>query len=150
MALTLLNRDRWRVVETDYEILLARAREGLDDVMTDEARFVLPDPEVLHEGKRTIFRNFADVLDAIRREELHFADYLKRKLGTVGQVDGRRLVVQGRVSERNIAKLTRTYVDTFVLCDECHRPDTHMEREGRTLMLRCEACGAHRPIRTGN
>jgi len=40
------------------------------------------------------------------------------------------------------------YIDTFVVCQECNRPDTSFQRAGRTLNLSCEACGAKRPIRT--
>ena len=39
-----------------------------------------------------------------------------------------------------------SYTETFVLCSECGRPDTHINKEGRVLILECEACGAHRPV----
>ena len=34
-------------MELDYDKLLSRAREGLEDVMTDDARIVPPEPQVL-------------------------------------------------------------------------------------------------------
>jgi translation initiation factor 2 subunit 2 len=39
-----------------------------------------------------------------------------------------------------------SYTETFVLCSECGRPDTKINKEGRILVLECEACGAHRPV----
>ena len=38
------------------------------------------------------------------------------------------------------------YTETYVICSECGLPDTKMSKDGRTLMLECEACGARRPI----
>jgi len=35
---------------------------------------------------------------------------------------------------------------SYVICSECGLPDTKMTKDGRTLMLECEACGARRPI----
>jgi len=137
-------------VELDYDKLLSRAREGLEDVMNDDARFVPPEPEVLYEGKRTILRNFSDMADALRREPDHFSKYLVQELGTAGNTEGRRLVLQGRVPEKKVAERVQAYLKAFVLCEECHRPDTNFQRQGRTLVLQCEGCGAHRPIRAGS
>ena len=136
-------------MELDYDKLLSRAREGLEDVMTDDTRFVPPEPQVLYEGKRTILRNFSDIADALRREPDHFSKYLVQELGTAGNTEGRRLVLQGRVPEKKVAARVSAYLKAFVLCEECHRPDTNFQRQGRTLVLQCEGCGAHRPIRAG-
>ena len=65
--------------------------------MTDDARFVPPEPQVLYEGKRTILRNFSEMVDALRREPDHFSKYLVQEHGTAGNIEGRRLVLQGRV-----------------------------------------------------
>ena len=40
----------------------------------------------------------------------------------------------------------KEYTDVFVICSECGRPDTRMVKEGRILLLECEACGAKRPV----
>jgi translation initiation factor 2 subunit 2 len=63
-------------------------------------------------------------------------------------VNNRRLVLQGRVPEKKIKDRIKSYIETFVVCQECNRPDTSFLRVGRTLNLHCEACGAKRPIRT--
>ncbi len=130
----------------EYSALLDRAREGLDSP-TDDSRFTLPVPEVLYEGKRTLIRNFEDMVGQLRREQSHFANFLMRELGTAGTVDGKRLVLQGKLPARKIEAVVRDYTKGFVLCGECGRPDTFLERDGRTQVLQCEACGAHRPLR---
>lgn len=111
-------------MELNYDKLLSRAREGLEDVMNNDARFVPPEPEVLYEGKRTILRNFSDMADALRREPDHFSKYLVQELGTAGNTEGRRLVLQGRVPEKKVAERVQAYLKAFVLCEECHRPQS--------------------------
>ena len=136
-------------MDLDYEKLLERAREGLEDVMQNAERFNPPVPEILHEGsKKTIIRNFSEIVDALRRDENHLYKFLLQELGTAGSVNNRRLVLQGRVPERKINERIKSYIDTFVVCQECNRPDTSFLRVGRTLNLHCEACGAKRPIRS--
>ena len=136
-------------MDLDYENLLERAREGLEDVMQNAERFSPPEPEILHEGsKKTIIRNFSEIVDALRRDENHLYKFLLQELGTAGSIDKRRLVLQGRVPEKKIKERIKSYINTFIVCQECNRPDTSFLRTGRTLNLHCEACGAKRPIRT--
>lgn len=136
-------------MDLDYEKLLERAREGLEDVMQNAERFSPPVPEIMHEGsKKTIIRNFSEIVDSLRRDETHLYKFLLQELGTAGSVNNRRLVLQGRVPEKKIKARIKSYIETFVVCQECNRPDTSFLRTGRTLNLHCEACGAKRPIRT--
>jgi len=136
-------------VDLDYEKLLERAREGLEDVMQNAERFSPPIPDIMHEGsKKTIIRNFSEIVDSLRRDETHLYKFLLQELGTAGSVNNRRLVLQGRVPEKKIKDRIKSYIETFVVCQECNRPDTSFLRTGRTLNLHCEACGAKRPIRT--
>jgi len=136
-------------VDLDYDKLLERAREGLEDVMQNAERFSPPVPEIMHEGsKKTIIRNFSEIVDSLRRDETHLYKFLLQELGTAGSVNNRRLVLQGRVPEKKIKDRIKSYIETFVVCQECNRPDTSFLRTGRTLNLHCEACGAKRPIRT--
>ena len=135
-------------MDLDYEKLLERAREGLEDVMSNSERFSPPTPDILHEGsKKTIIRTFTEIGDVLRREENHLYKFLLQELGTAGSINNRRLVLQGRVPENKIAERVESYIDTFVVCQECNRPDTAFLRNARTLILHCEACGAKRPIR---
>lgn len=133
-------------MDYEYSALLDRARQGLDS-LGEDSRFAMPVPEVLYEGKRTLIRNFEEMLGQLRREQSHFANYLMRELGTAGSVDGKRLLLQGKLPTRKLEAVVREYTKTYVLCGECGKPDTHLERDGRTQVLRCEACGAFRPLR---
>ncbi|MGD1060254.1 MAG: translation initiation factor IF-2 subunit beta [Methanomassiliicoccales archaeon] len=130
----------------DYLSLLERAKEKLPETIEKHERFTVPEPDVFQEGKTTVIRNFGDIVDALRREPEHLVQYLLRELGTPGHVEGRRLILKAKLAPQQITDRIMSYTETFVLCSECGRPDTHINKEGRVLILECEACGAHRPV----
>jgi translation initiation factor 2 subunit 2 len=72
--------------------------------------------------------------------------YLLREMGTAGNLDGRRAIFKSRLNPERLSDRLKAYVNTYVLCTECDRPDTRLVREGRVLILECDACGAHRPV----
>jgi translation initiation factor 2 subunit 2 len=130
----------------DYESLLERAKKKLPHTLESHDRFQVPEPDVMIEGKTTVIRNFGDIVDALRREPDHLLGYLLRELGTAGTLEGRRAVFKGKVATAQAADRITSYVDEYVLCSECNRPDTKIVKDGRILILVCETCGAHRPV----
>lgn len=132
--------------DEDYFTLLDRAKEKLPETAESHERFVVPELDILQEGKMTVIRNFIDVTDTLRRDPQHVLQFLLRELGTPGNLDGRRVILKSKISPGHVTEKIQTYTETFVICSECGRPDTKMTKEGRTLVLECEACGAHRPV----
>lgn len=130
----------------DYLLLLSRAKEKLPQTIEKHERFTVPEPDVFQEGKATTVRNFGDIADALRRDPSHLLQFLQRELGAPGYIDGRRAIFKAKLTGNQIADRIQNYTDTFVLCSECGRPDTRIVKEGRVMILECEACGAHRPV----
>ena len=131
----------------DYLSLLDRAKEELPETVESHERFTVPEADILQEGKITVVRNFIDISEALRRDAQHLLQFLLRELGTPGNIEGRRVVLKAKLSPVQIADRIQSYIDTFVMCSECGLPDTHMLKDGRTLVLECEACGAKRPVK---
>ncbi|MDD3042274.1 MAG: translation initiation factor IF-2 subunit beta [Methanosarcinaceae archaeon] len=131
----------------DYEELLDRAIAKLPDIETTDVRFVIPEPKVFAEGKTTILDNFGNIADVLNRDPDHLMKYLTRELGTAGKLEGSRAVFQGRFMRSQITNNIQAYVDEYVMCSECGRPDTQLVRVDRVLILQCSACGAHRPVK---
>ena len=130
-----------------YEQLLDRALDQIPKTVFESARFQIPEAEVATIGNRTIIRNFKGIATAINREPSHLMKYLLRELGAAGEVQGVQAVFQGKFSNTIVDERIRRYVEEFVLCRECKKPDTKLERRGRVYMLRCEACGARTSVR---
>jgi len=145
---TFLNPGSYRrqMTEYDYEALLKKAKANLPEYVASHERFVVPEADLFIEGKSTVFRNFGDLADTLRREPDTIMAYLLRELGTAGNLDGRRAIFKSRLAVDRVADRLKAYVNTYVLCSECNRPDTRLVREGRVLVLECDACGAHRPV----
>ncbi len=87
-------------------------------------------------------------MNAIRRDPNMVLTYLLREIGTAGTLDGRRVVFKGKVTVSQVAERIKSYVDIYVLCQECGRPDTRLIKEDRVSMLECDACGARRPVKS--
>ncbi len=131
----------------DYESLLKKARNNLPEEISHHDRFQVPEIDILQEGNTTIFKNFTDVADKINRSPEKVLKFLLRELGTAGEDENGRGVFKGRISTEKIKNKMEDYIEKYVLCSECGRPDTRLMKENRIDIIRCDACGAHRPIR---
>jgi translation initiation factor 2 subunit 2 len=129
-----------------YSVLLERARAKLPPVRAATERFQVPDPDVMTDGKNTVIRNLADIAGVLRREPAHLIGYLAKEFGCPGVLDLPRGVLKSRIAKEPIAQRIREYTAKYVICTECKRPDTHLQKDGRLTLLVCEACGAQRPI----
>ncbi|KUK44024.1 MAG: translation initiation factor IF-2 subunit beta [Methanothrix sp.] len=126
---------------------LERAMSRLPPSRGTEDRFVIPSPKIFYEGKTTVLENFATIADALNRDPDHLMKFILQEMGTAGKIEGQHAVFQGRFTEQNLERHIDSYVQEYVICSECHRPDTQLIRSDRVLTLKCEACGAHRPVR---
>jgi len=132
---------------SEYTQLLDRAKSKLPHETEVHERLKIPEPDVMFEGKTTVIRNFLDIVNIIRRDPDHMFGYILRELGTAGTLEGKRATLKGNVSVSQISDRISRYIDEYVTCSECNRPDTRIVKDGRVQILVCETCGAHRPVR---
>ena len=92
------------------------------------------------------FDNFDVICNYINRETEHVMKFLLNELGTAGKIEGNRAIFQGRFPREEVERQIQKYVDEYVLCMECKKPDTHIIKMERVWVLKCDACGAIRPI----
>jgi translation initiation factor 2 subunit 2 len=130
-----------------YENLLKKAYSTITEVSTSSERFVVPEAKVYIEGKTTVLENFADIADKVRRDKDHMMKFLLGELGTSGKIDGNRAIFNGKFEISLVKAIIKNYVEDYVICSECGRPDTRLVKDDRVLLLRCDACGGHRPVK---
>ena len=130
----------------DYESSLDRAMEEVPDIGMSDDRLDLPDPAAQRDGAFTRLTNLGSIADELSRENDHLHRFIQRDLGTSGKLGDGRARYSGRFSADDFQEAVDRYVDEFVTCSECGLPDTRLVREKRTPMLRCDACGAFRPV----
>mgnify|MGYP001585095652 FL=1 len=131
----------------DYEQLLKKAKKSLPEVQSSKERFEIPKVSGHIEGNKTIINNFFAIVKAFNRNQDKLLKYLQRELATPAQIDGQRLILGRKINSDFINKKIEEFAIDFVLCKECHKPDTQIIKDGRVSFLKCTACGAKYPLR---
>ncbi len=129
-----------------YEKLLNDASDILSASTVSQERLKIPRPILMEEGKQTIVRNFVDISDMINRNEREVAKFFMKEFGIGVNVDGRRLIINRKISDEEFNNKLEQYLNVYVRCYECNSPDTEIVKEGRVSVIRCKACGAQHPI----
>jgi Translation initiation factor 2, beta subunit (eIF-2beta)/eIF-5 N-terminal domain len=130
----------------NYDTALDRAMTELPERSTESSRLQIPDPEGESDGAFTRLTNIDDIADALSREPEHVHRSIQREFGTNGQFEDGRARYNGSFSLTDFEAAIDAYVAEFVTCSECGLPDTRLVTEDGIDMLRCEACGAFRPV----
>ncbi|MFC7046642.1 translation initiation factor IF-2 subunit beta [Halobacteriaceae archaeon GCM10025711] len=130
----------------DYEDSLDRALDAVPDFSAQHDRLSVPDPEAQRDGAFTRLTNIHAIADALNRDAEHVHSAVQRELGTNGQLEAGWARYNGSFSPSDFQAALDSYVEEFVTCSECGLPDTRLVVENRNQMLRCDACGAFRPV----
>jgi len=134
-------------MEYDYEKLLKRLRSQIPEVASKRERLELP--RLVHSvvGMRTIVHNFKEIAEALNRDPRHLLKFLTREMATAATMQESRVIFKGKFSRETFERLLQRYMEQFVICPVCKRPDTKIVKEKRLSFLVCEACGAKSSIR---
>jgi len=127
--------------------MLEKAYASLPEKTLTRERFEIPKLESFIQGNKTIVKNFGSTLKLINREERHVLKFLAKESATSTNLEEGRLVINGKFSEQQVNDLFSSYLNKFVLCHECKKPDTHFVEKHGVRMLKCEACGALSPTK---
>jgi translation initiation factor 2 subunit 2 len=131
----------------EYDQALERAYEQLPERPSEAGdRLNVPDAIAEDDGAFTRLTNIDDIATALSRDADHVHRTVQRELGTNGQFDGQRARYNGSFSASDFSAAIDAYVAEYVTCSECGLPDTVLKTEDGVNMLRCQACGAFRPV----
>jgi len=135
-------------MEHDYEALLRRARSQLPEVSSGWERLEVPTLQYSVVGMRTTIHNLREIAEALNREPQHLLKFLSGELATAATLQESRAIFQGKFPRETLERLIQRYIETFVVCPVCKRPDTKIVKEKRLAFLLCEACGAKSSVRS--
>ena len=133
-------------MEYDYESSLDRALDEVPEFGGSDQRLRVPDAQIQPDGAFTRLTNITEIAQALARDPEHLHSAVQRELGTNGQISENWARYNGNFSESAFDDAIQSYIDEYVTCSECGLPDTRLTMEDGTQMLRCEACGAFRPV----
>jgi len=132
----------------DYEKALENVYKNLPESMLKKERFEMPEAKSIIQGNKTIIINFNAIVNQLRRDPQQLLKFLLRELATPGNIDGPRLILGRKIPPRLINQKIEEYAKLFVLCSECHKPDTKLIKDGKVVSIKCEACGAKHPVKS--
>jgi translation initiation factor 2 subunit 2 len=131
----------------NYDELLKRACSEMPEVSTKRERLELPRLHTTIIGMRTIISNFKEVADVLNRDPQHILKFLTREMATAATSNDSRAIFQGKFRRDSFERLLQRYMESFVICPVCKRPDTKIVKEKRLSFLVCNACGAKSSIK---
>lgn len=126
----------------DYDALLKKGYAVLPESLQHSERFELPKAKGHLEGNKTIISNFSSIANTLRRDEGHILKFLLKSLATLGKKEHDRLILGSRVNSVLFNQKIEEYVNLYVMCKECNRPDTKLLKEQNVHYVVCQACGA--------
>lgn len=130
----------------DYEKLLNEAYSKIKPIESKSERFEVPLVEGHIEGIRTIITNFMQIANYLRRNPEHLEKFLQKELAAPSKIDGDRLIMVKKIPAKKIDERIQVYVEKYVICKECKKPDTTLEKQGNFYFIHCLACGAKHSI----
>jgi len=131
-----------------YDEMLKRAYNVLPKNVFEKKRFEVPRVQGLIQGNKTIVSNFNQISDYLSRPPEHLLKFLLRELATSGSVEGSHIVFTGKFKSSDLNEKIDKYVNEFVICRECGKPDTKLLKEERLTFMKCMACGSKRNLRS--
>jgi translation initiation factor 2 subunit 2 len=96
---------------------------------------------------RTIISNFKEVADVLNRDPQHILKFLTREMATAATFNEYRAIFQGKFRRDSFERLLQRYMESFLICPVCKRPDTKIVKEKRLSFLVCNACGAKSSVK---
>ena len=133
----------------EYRKMLEQVRKGLPEVVFEKERFEIPKAKGHMQGNKTVVNNFLQIASTLRRDPNHLLKYVLKELAAPGEVKKSGSLIFGtKIQASRLNIKIRQYAHEFVLCSECGKPDTKIEKEGDFLYMKCTACGARHPIKS--
>jgi translation initiation factor 2 subunit 2 len=135
------------IIGNDYAHLLKRAHELLPQKALTTERLEVPKVLGHIQGNKTVISNFHSIAGVIRRPIDHFLKYILKELATSGEITKSALILGTKVPASRLNEKIQQYLKDFVICPECKRPDTKLEKEDNVTFIKCSACGARHAVK---
>ncbi|MGM5483819.1 MAG: translation initiation factor IF-2 subunit beta [Nanobdellota archaeon] len=131
----------------NYDEMLKRARNNLPESAKIRERFEIPKVRGHVEGNKTIISNFQQICQTLNRDPKAVWRFVLKELASPGVMEKNRVIFGRKLSSEMINKKIRKFADLYVICPECGKPETKIEKEGNNSYLRCMACGAKTQVK---
>ena len=131
----------------NYDDLLKRAKSQLESINVEHERFTIPELENQIQGKKTLLKNAGLVVKELKRDILHFMKFFIKETGLPATTDNSKIILNGIINSFKVSQIYKRYIEEFLLCKQCNKPETRIISEKGVVILKCDACGAMNPVR---
>ncbi len=125
--------------------MLSAGKKELPEIKGMGERFSVEKVKGHIEGNKTIVTNLAQIAGGMRRELNHLLKFLNKELAVKAVDEGNRVIFFSKVSSSRINDKINKYVEEYVMCNKCNRPDTKIEKIKGVEYIVCSACGSKHP-----
>ena len=128
----------------EYEELLEQAYANVkaNTSGNNGERFEIPKLNIQVVGNKTYISNVFQVCSHIRRTCEELCKFLSKELAAFCKIEGERLMLNRKLPEKQVQEKFKLYVEKFVLCKQCKKPDTEIIKQNNLTFMHCLACGA--------
>ena len=101
-------------------------------------------------GVTTIIDNITTITDVIKRTPKDVSSYFSKNLGAnINYVKNKGIVIVGcDKSKDELQEILNSYLEEFVLCDKCKKPETEIKVHKKSKLKICKACSHASTIKT--
>jgi translation initiation factor 2 subunit 2 len=131
----------------EYEKMLDAVYANMPEEQKSGERFETPKVRGHIQGNKTIITNFHQIANDLHRPVEHLCKFVLKELATPGDLLKNGIIFGTKIPASRINEKLERYVEEFVLCKECGKPDTKMMKEDKYLFKKCMACGAKDSVR---
>ncbi|CAM9830281.1 unnamed protein product [Chrysoparadoxa australica] len=125
---------------------------GLEPIDDPEYRYKMPRVLGKVEGRgngiKTVIPNIVELANALHREPAEVCKFFGCELGaqTTWRPEAERAIVNGAHTDTVLQQLVHKYIELFVLCPNCHLPESSYKIKNGIILHKCLACGAKDPV----
>jgi len=136
------NKTHTEKIEPDYDKLLDRIYLSLPKRTLENQRFELPKALSIIQGKQTLWQNFTKVAKDLDRDPQQLYKFFMKEISTSSTIVNQTLILNGIFDNKKINHILTKFINNFVLCSACKKPDTEIVAQNNVKILKCNACGA--------
>lgn len=126
----------------NYEEMLNRGKEQLPEQVKNTERFEIIKVKGLLQGNKTVLSNLGVIADQLQRPIEHLLKFLNKELAAKAEIKQTYTIFNTKLASTKINEKIEQYVEQYVMCKQCARPDTTMMKTGPAWVIQCQACGA--------
>ncbi len=132
----------------DYKQLLDRAFSLLPELSQERSDFKIPEVDSIIEGNKTIIKNATQIADIARRSVEMISKFLTKEFSIPVMIKNQTMILNAKIQKEELQEKINRFFQYYVICKECHKPDTHIEESSRGyIILICDACGARYTVK---